>query len=326
MESNFTQEEINEYCQILELEGSASWEAIQQAYQELSILWHPDRIPVTEAKLKKKARKKIKEIDRAYQQLELIYSPHTSAKDDFQINYYAKQKTYLSRSPNWFSLYLEKHHQKLNGFLQQVDRDSKKIDLQDYVFAYGFLFPGFILYLSIPSVDRQIDFLNIISILSISLAAVVVYYWGKAAVIVYIYQKTKNRYPDPLECFEITKDKIFQLFFSDLYSIFCIAAGMVLLLFPGIYFAWMSCFNKQAIVLHNTTPIDGIKSSWSLLKKSNSGVGLLLFILNIIYFLFWLTTLSTNVAVNCLGQVSYFLLGGYLLIYSTICYARSINK
>ncbi len=325
MKPNLTQEEINEYCQTLELQAGASWEAIQQAYQELSVVWQPERFPANEIKLKKKARQKFKEIDRAYKQLKLIYNPHSIAPDNLQINYHVKQRIYLGRGQSWLEVYLSKNHQKLSNFLQQVNRTAKKINLDDYISVYVFLFPGFILSLSIPAVDRQIDFLNIIAVGTIFLAEIIAYYWGKSAVIEYIYQKTQNRYPDRLYCFEKTKDKIFKLFFADIYSIFCIAIGIILFIFPGLYFAWMSSFNKQAIVLENADSIAGIKVSWSLLKKHDSGVGLLLFILNSIYLGMWLTTLSKSVTVNCLGQVSCFLLGGYILIYSTICYVRAIK-
>ena len=50
---------------ILELIPGASWEEVNQAYKDLAFIWHPDRIPVNNLRLRQKAADKLKQINRA---------------------------------------------------------------------------------------------------------------------------------------------------------------------------------------------------------------------------------------------------------------------
>ncbi|XGV88967.1 MAG: pentapeptide repeat-containing protein [Limnothrix sp. BL-A-16] len=53
------------YYQILELEPGASAEEVNQAYKDLAFVWHPDRIPDDNPRLKAKAQEKLKQLNEA---------------------------------------------------------------------------------------------------------------------------------------------------------------------------------------------------------------------------------------------------------------------
>lgn len=59
---------IAQYYRTLELENGASPEEVKQAYKDLATVWHPDRFP-NNARLQQKAQDKLKEINKAYEQL-----------------------------------------------------------------------------------------------------------------------------------------------------------------------------------------------------------------------------------------------------------------
>ncbi|MCG9884002.1 MAG: pentapeptide repeat-containing protein [Cyanobacteria bacterium] len=55
------------YYQILELAPGASQEAVHQAYKDLAFVWHPDRMPDDNPRLKEKAEDKLKGLNEARQ-------------------------------------------------------------------------------------------------------------------------------------------------------------------------------------------------------------------------------------------------------------------
>lgn len=55
------------YYQILELAPGASQEAVNQAYKDLAFVWHPDRMPDDNPRLKEKAEGKLKGLNEARQ-------------------------------------------------------------------------------------------------------------------------------------------------------------------------------------------------------------------------------------------------------------------
>ncbi|GAB4362122.1 MAG: hypothetical protein Fur0042_31540 [Cyanophyceae cyanobacterium] len=55
------------YYQILELAPGASQEAVNQAYKDLAFVWHPDRMPDDNPRLKEKAEDKLKGLNEARQ-------------------------------------------------------------------------------------------------------------------------------------------------------------------------------------------------------------------------------------------------------------------
>ena len=59
--------DLNRYYQRLDLEPGASKEAVNQAYKDLAFIWHPDRIPEDNPRLKDKAHEKLKELNEARQ-------------------------------------------------------------------------------------------------------------------------------------------------------------------------------------------------------------------------------------------------------------------
>ncbi|PSO85299.1 MAG: J domain-containing protein [Cyanobacteria bacterium QS_3_48_167] len=66
---------ISQYYKTLELDNGASPEEVKQAYKDLALVWHPDRFP-NNSRLQQKAQEKLKEINKAYEQLKLCQSNH----------------------------------------------------------------------------------------------------------------------------------------------------------------------------------------------------------------------------------------------------------
>lgn len=61
-------DDLLECYRILELEPGATPAEVKQAYRDLAKIWHPDRFP-NEPRVQEKAQEKLKEINRAYEQL-----------------------------------------------------------------------------------------------------------------------------------------------------------------------------------------------------------------------------------------------------------------
>ncbi|PLZ82106.1 J domain-containing protein, partial [Fischerella thermalis] len=57
--------ELERYYRVLDLEPGASLEEVNQAYKDLAFIWHPDRIPLENQRLREKAQKKLQEINEA---------------------------------------------------------------------------------------------------------------------------------------------------------------------------------------------------------------------------------------------------------------------
>ncbi len=72
------------YYQILELEPGASAEEVNQAYKDLAFVWHPDRIPDDNPRLKAKAQDKLKQLNeaRGFFRTHFRHRPSTAAKVD----------------------------------------------------------------------------------------------------------------------------------------------------------------------------------------------------------------------------------------------------
>ena len=66
--------DIKRCYEILELEPTASVKDLKQAYKDIVNVWHPDRFSHNN-RLKRKAEKKIKEINRAFELLNRHLSP-----------------------------------------------------------------------------------------------------------------------------------------------------------------------------------------------------------------------------------------------------------
>ena len=65
--------DINRCFEILELDRGASTDEVKQAYKDLVNIWHPDRFS-SNPPLKQKAEKKLKEINQAYETVEIFLS------------------------------------------------------------------------------------------------------------------------------------------------------------------------------------------------------------------------------------------------------------
>ena len=72
---------IDQYYEILKLNPNASWEEVKQAYRDLAMVWHPDRFPADNPRLKEKAQEELKRINAAYEVLkshQFSYSANTN--------------------------------------------------------------------------------------------------------------------------------------------------------------------------------------------------------------------------------------------------------
>src|SRR3712207_6266734 len=61
--------ELERYYLVLGLEPGASLEEVNQAYKDLAFIWHPDRVPKENDRLREKAQEKLKEINDARDRL-----------------------------------------------------------------------------------------------------------------------------------------------------------------------------------------------------------------------------------------------------------------
>ncbi len=61
--------DIDCWYRVLELELGASLEEVNQAYKDLALIWHPDRLPQDNSRLLEKAQAKLQEINQAREQL-----------------------------------------------------------------------------------------------------------------------------------------------------------------------------------------------------------------------------------------------------------------
>lgn len=67
-------EDLEQCYQILDLEYGTSPEEVDKAYRELSKVWHPDRFLKESPSLQQKAREKQREINQAYERLQVYRS------------------------------------------------------------------------------------------------------------------------------------------------------------------------------------------------------------------------------------------------------------
>ncbi len=62
-------DDLAHWYRTLELEPGASLEEVNQAYKDLAVVWHPDRLPQDSIRLQEKAQAKLKEINNARDRL-----------------------------------------------------------------------------------------------------------------------------------------------------------------------------------------------------------------------------------------------------------------
>lgn len=72
-----TPSELNYCYRVLDLKPGASLEVVDQAYKDLAFIWHPDRIPEENQRLRKLAEEKLKEINFARDKLRSLLKRNT---------------------------------------------------------------------------------------------------------------------------------------------------------------------------------------------------------------------------------------------------------
>lgn len=72
--------ELNYYYKVLDLKPGASLDMVDQAYKDLAFIWHPDRIPEENQRLRKIAEEKLKEINQARDKLRSLLRGQAAAK------------------------------------------------------------------------------------------------------------------------------------------------------------------------------------------------------------------------------------------------------
>jgi uncharacterized protein YjbI with pentapeptide repeats len=92
---------LDRYYKVLGLEPGASLEEVNQAYKDLVFVWHPDRIPQDNDRLRQKSEEKIKEINDARDVLRSLQKQNSSfsrqsAKSN---NHHPKSTTQAYRPP-----------------------------------------------------------------------------------------------------------------------------------------------------------------------------------------------------------------------------------
>lgn len=97
--------DLNQCYTVLGLEPGASPEEVNQAYKDLAFIWHPDRIPEDNLRLRQKAEEKLKEINHARDQLRSMRSsaknkttqsqrsPHPTPSQDTEGNSRSRSKS-----------------------------------------------------------------------------------------------------------------------------------------------------------------------------------------------------------------------------------------
>lgn len=75
-----TPSELNYCYRVLELKPGATLEVVDQAYKDLAFIWHPDRIPEENQRLRKIAEEKLKEINQARDKLRSILKRNTTSQ------------------------------------------------------------------------------------------------------------------------------------------------------------------------------------------------------------------------------------------------------
>jgi curved DNA-binding protein CbpA len=91
-------EDLTKYYQVLGLEPGSSLDEVNQAYKDLVLVWHPDRLPQDNDRLQQKAHDKIKAINEARDKLRDI-SPSTTSSATNSYHGYRSAQSPRDRPP-----------------------------------------------------------------------------------------------------------------------------------------------------------------------------------------------------------------------------------
>jgi curved DNA-binding protein CbpA len=85
--------ELERYYRVLELEPGASLDEVNQAYKDLAFVWHPDRIPQENERLREKAVKKLQDINEAREKLRSLKAKYQKSSSPKTSTYQARKTT-----------------------------------------------------------------------------------------------------------------------------------------------------------------------------------------------------------------------------------------
>lgn len=128
--------DLEQCYKVLGLEPGASLDEVNQAYKDLAFIWHPDRVPEDNKRLREKAQEKLKEINLAREQLRSIRATENKqaaqpqkASPPPQTNAYYQQKRPHYYEPPKSDYQPRKPHPDLSG------ADYRGVDLKEKDFS-----------------------------------------------------------------------------------------------------------------------------------------------------------------------------------------------
>ncbi|NER51989.1 MAG: DnaJ domain-containing protein [Symploca sp. SIO1A3] len=117
---------------LLGLEPGASPEEVNQAYKDLAFIWHPDRIPEDNHRLRQKAQEKLKEINQARDQLRALEkttpAPRRKAQPSSQS---ARRRTYYQPKRAYYQPRTQTHYQPRTPHPDLSGADFQGADLKE---------------------------------------------------------------------------------------------------------------------------------------------------------------------------------------------------
>ena len=130
---------LDQCYRLLGLEPGASPEEVNQAYKDLAFIWHPDRIPEDNHRLREKAQEKLKEINHAREQLRSQGKSTPAAKHKSQPSpqpprtktYYQPRRSYYQPKRAYYQSRPQPHYQPKTPQPDLSGADFRGADLKE---------------------------------------------------------------------------------------------------------------------------------------------------------------------------------------------------
>lgn len=137
-----------DWCyEILGIKPGASPEKVKQAYRDLAMVWHPDRFPADNPRLKEKAQEELKKINAAYEVLKshLVGSSantKSSGSADAKSDRTSSQNSYPPKSEDARTYYEQGIDKAKKGKYQEAKEDFDREILINPNFAEAYKYRG----------------------------------------------------------------------------------------------------------------------------------------------------------------------------------------